>query len=95
MAGTSLPALANLFASAVSPAKAAAPAQQDARQRVDPVTAVALTTPVLTFASEARRPRSGHPNPATLAPGRIPPLLPELLDRAGRSRRHPKQGEVA
>ena len=43
MAGTSLPAMANLFAAggAVSPARAAAQAQ-DARQRVDPVTAVAL-----------------------------------------------------
>ena len=43
MAGTSLPATANLFAAdgAVSPARAAAPAQ-DALQRVDPVTAVAL-----------------------------------------------------
>ena len=43
MAGTSLPAMANLFDAdgAVSPAKAAAPAQ-DAHQRVDPVTAVAL-----------------------------------------------------
>ena len=43
MAGTSLPAMANLFAAggAVSPARAAAPAQ-DAHQRVDPVTAVAL-----------------------------------------------------
>ena len=43
MAGTSVPAMANLFAAdgAVSPARAAAPAQ-DARQRVDPVTAVVL-----------------------------------------------------
>ena len=43
MAGTSLPAMANLFAAdgAVSPARAAAPAK-DARQRVDSVAAVAL-----------------------------------------------------
>ena len=43
MAGTSLPVMVNLFdaGGAASPAKDG-PSAQDARQRVDPVTAVAL-----------------------------------------------------
>ena len=63
--------MANLFAAAgaVSPAKAAAPAQ-DVRQRVDPVTAVALPG----TASGARVQRNQLPNPpaSRLPDTRIP-----------------------
>ena len=56
MAGTSLPAMANLFAAvgAVSPARAAAPAQ-DARQRADPVTVVRAKVTLCIVRSYGRR----------------------------------------
>ena len=66
MAGRTLPAMANLFDAdgTVSPARAAAPAEY-ARQRVDPVTAVAL----LGTASGARAQRNRNP---TLAGAPLP-----------------------
>jgi len=82
MAGSILPAMASLFAAggAASPARAVAPAQ-DARQRVDPVTAVALAAANRRgcwIANRSDRARSSNP-PV--------PRLPDFRNPAETSRR--------